>query len=45
MTYGEFQRLTGRRRNLVEALAMPGLSDIELDPPRARIAPRRVDLT
>ncbi len=45
MTYDEFQRLTGRRRNLVEALAMPGLSDIDFDPPRIEIAPRKVDLS
>jgi len=45
MTYAEFQRLTGRRRSLVEALAMPGLSDIDFDPPRARIASREIDLS
>jgi len=45
MTYDDFQRLTGRRRSLVEALAMPGLSGINFDPPRAEIAPRGVDLS
>ncbi len=45
MTYDEFQRLTGRRRSLVEALAMPGLSGIDFDPPRAEIAPRAIDLS
>jgi len=45
MTYGEFQHLTDRRRSLVEALAMPGLSDIDFDPPRAAIGPRAADLT
>jgi prevent-host-death family protein len=45
MTYEEFQRLTGKRRSLVEALAMPGLSDIGFDPPRAGIAPREIDLS
>lgn len=45
ITYSEFERLTGKRRNLVDALSMPGLSTIELDPPRAEIAPREVDLT
>jgi prevent-host-death family protein len=45
MTYSEFERLTGRHRNLVDALSMPGLSGIELDPPRAEIAPREVDLS
>jgi prevent-host-death family protein len=45
MTYEEFQRLTGKRRSLVEALAMPGLTDIDFDRPRVEIAPRRVDLS
>ncbi|GAA3102549.1 type II toxin-antitoxin system Phd/YefM family antitoxin [Rhizobium viscosum] len=45
MTYSEFQRLTGKRRNLVEALSMPGLSSIDFDLPRAEIAPRGVDLS
>lgn len=45
MTYDEFRRLTGRRRSLTQALAMPGLSDIDFDPPRAPIAPRGVDLS
>ena len=45
MTYDEFERLTGRRRSLVEALAMPGLSDIDFDPPRAGIASREIDLS
>ena len=45
MTYGEFQRLSGKRRSLVEALAMPGLANIEFDPPRAEIAARKIDLS
>ncbi|NTJ66574.1 type II toxin-antitoxin system Phd/YefM family antitoxin [Agrobacterium rhizogenes] len=45
MTYSEFERLTGKRRNLVDALSMPGLSAIELDPPRTEIATRGVDLS
>lgn len=45
MTYGEFQHLTGKRHSLVEALAMPGLSDIDFDPPRATIGRREIDLT
>ncbi len=28
----DYQRLTGQRRNLVEALAMPGLSEVAFDP-------------
>jgi hypothetical protein len=45
MTYSEFERLTGKRRNLVDALSMAGLSTIELEPLRAEIAPREVDLS
>ncbi|WP_208245991.1 type II toxin-antitoxin system prevent-host-death family antitoxin (plasmid) [Rhizobium sp. T1470] len=45
MTYSEFVRLTGKRRNLVDTLSMPGLSTIELDPLRVEIAPREVDLS
>ena len=42
LTIEDYQRLTGQRRNLVEALSMPGLADIEFDPPRARDMPRPV---
>lgn len=45
MTYSEFERLTGKRRNLADALSMPGLSAIDFDPPRAAISPREVDLS
>ncbi|MGO7335602.1 type II toxin-antitoxin system prevent-host-death family antitoxin [Rhizobium leguminosarum] len=45
MTYSEFERLSGKRRNLIDALSMPGLSTVEVDPPRAKIAPREVDLS
>ncbi len=45
MTYEAYERLTGKRRSLVEALSMPGLSDIGFDTPRATIARRDVDLS
>ena len=45
MTYDEFCRLSGKRCRLTQALAMPGLSDIDFDPPRVEIAPRGVDLS
>ena len=32
----EYRRLTGKRRTLGEALAMPGVADIDFDPPRLR---------
>ena len=45
MTYNEFERLTGKHRSLVEALAMPGLSGIDFEPNRVEISPRDVDLS
>ncbi|MFB2552525.1 type II toxin-antitoxin system prevent-host-death family antitoxin [Ensifer soli] len=45
MSYEAYRALTGGRRSLVEALAMPGLSEIELSPPRAVIAARDLDLS
>lgn len=45
LSYAEYQRLTGQRRGLVEALSMPGLSTIEFDAPPAAIATRAPDLT
>lgn len=44
MTYAEFERLTGQRRNLVEALSMSGLADIDFTPERVDIRPREIDL-
>ncbi|MBB1498927.1 type II toxin-antitoxin system Phd/YefM family antitoxin [Paracoccus sp. MC1862] len=45
LTFAQYQRLTGQQRSLAEALAMPGLSDIPLDPPRADIRSRVPDLS
>lgn len=39
----DYRRLTGRRRTLGEALAMPGVADIEFDPSRPRDLPRAAD--
>lgn len=40
----EYQRLSGQRRNIVEALSMPGLAGIDFDPPRSREPVRAADL-
>lgn len=40
----EYQRITGRHRSIVEALAMPGLSDIEVEFPRSREVARPAEL-
>ncbi|MDF8356516.1 type II toxin-antitoxin system Phd/YefM family antitoxin [Ensifer adhaerens] len=45
MTYDEFERLSGKRRSLIEALAMPGLSAIDFELRRVEIGPREVDFS
>ena len=39
-----YEKLVGKTRSLVEALAMPGLSEIEFAPPRREIVSRPADL-
>jgi prevent-host-death family protein len=45
LSFEDYQRITGGGRNLVEALSMPGLADIDLDIPRALDLPRPADLS
>lgn len=45
LSFEEYQRLTKQRRNIADALAMPGTADIEFDPPRVRIDTRTADLS
>ncbi|MEL6062904.1 MULTISPECIES: type II toxin-antitoxin system Phd/YefM family antitoxin [unclassified Methylobacterium] len=45
LSIAEYRRLSGQRRNIVEALSYPGLSDIDLDIPRAIDIPRPADLS
>ncbi|AQV95794.1 hypothetical protein D9M68_160440 [compost metagenome] len=45
LSFEEYQRLTQQRRNIADALAMPGVEDIEFNPPRANIKFRPADLT
>ncbi len=45
ISIAEYRRLTARRRSIVEALSMPGLADIEFEPPRSRELPRGADLS
>ena len=40
----DYRRLTGGRRSIADALAMPGVEEIEFDPPRANIGARPADL-
>ena len=41
----DYQRLAGQRRSIVEALSMPGLSDIEIEFPRSQETARPADLS
>ena len=41
----DYQRITGGHRKIADALAMPGLADIEFDPPRAKIGIRPADFS
>ena len=45
LSIDEYRRITGGDRSLVEALSMPGLSDIELDIPPRRSSVRDLDLS
>ncbi len=44
ITIEEYRRITGRRRSIVEALSMPGLSDIDIEIPKRRETARPADL-
>ena len=41
----DYRRLAGKRRSLLDALSMPGLADIGLEPPRADIESRAANLS
>ena len=46
LTIEAYQKLTGEKASIVDLLAMPGVEDIEFDPPRLRgPLTRPVDLT
>jgi prevent-host-death family protein len=41
----EYQRLTKQCRNIADALAMPGVADVEFEPQRVMIEPRQPDFS
>lgn len=43
LSYADYLRLSGQRRTLLEALSMPGMEDIEFDPPKLGIKLRVPD--
>ncbi len=45
LSFEDYQRLTRQRRNIADALAMPGVADIAFEPPRATIGARPADLS
>jgi prevent-host-death family protein len=45
MSFADYQRLTKQRRNIADALAMPGVADIEFEPPRVNMEVQRADFS
>jgi len=45
LTFEEYKKLTGTRRNIQDALAMSGVADIEFEPERMNIGFRDVDFS
>ena len=45
LSIAEYRRLAGKHRNIADALAMPGLADIEFDPPRVDLKVCEADLS
>ena len=45
MRFEDYQQLTRQRRNIADALAMPGIADIEFEPVRVTIETRLADFS
>ncbi|MDR0578873.1 MAG: type II toxin-antitoxin system Phd/YefM family antitoxin [Candidatus Accumulibacter sp.] len=45
LSFEDYQRLTRQRRNIADALAMPGAAGIGFEPPRASIETRPADFS
>lgn len=45
LTIDDYQQLTQQRRNIADALAMPDVPEIELDPPRVAIKAKPADFS
>lgn len=41
----QYQRIAGQRRSIVEILSLPGLADIEFNPPKVQISVQPADLS
>jgi prevent-host-death family protein len=44
LSIDDYRRLTSKSASIAELLAMPGVADIEFEPPRADIVQRPVEL-
>jgi prevent-host-death family protein len=44
MTHEAYERLSGKGKSILEMLAMPGMEDIEFDPPKIELKLRIPDL-
>ncbi|MCB1589996.1 MAG: type II toxin-antitoxin system Phd/YefM family antitoxin [Xanthomonadales bacterium] len=44
LSFEDYQRLTGQRRNIADVLAVPGLAELDFQPPRIDIGARPADL-
>jgi hypothetical protein len=45
LTIVDYLRLTGERPKIADAFAMPGVADVDLDPPRAAIKSRPAEFS
>ncbi len=45
MSFEDYQRLTKQRRNIADALAMPGVADMEFEAPRVTIEIQPADFS
>lgn len=45
LTFADYKKLTGSRRNIQDALAMPGVAELDFEPERENIGFRDVDFS
>ena len=45
ISFEEYQRLTRSRRSIADALSLPGVEDVEFEPPKAEIKAAEADLS
>ena len=45
MSFAHYQQLTKQQRNIADALAMPGMVDVEFEPPRMTLETQAADFS